>query len=287
MSINFKQLKEDAKTLQIKPMFGIILGPSGAGKSFCFGSIGVPTLLLHVAEEHHGGVSAQCQAKKLGGEVVAIDFTAYDKVTGLIDNDATIKQLTDILNQPDLSKEFGAVCIDSANALQSIFRASKYSRDFCKTDKGLHNAFKEGEADINQFKHILAMYTKLNNQGMHVFMSCAALTKSLGDDGSVIECSPSLLGFTVAHDLIRGFSDVLLVSRVTDTDEETGVTVNSHKFLFKSNIVKTSKDLKGVVLKTTNFACRISGLSLEELPDMCEANLGKIITGRQKKAGKK
>lgn len=284
--VDFKKLKEDAKTLTIKPMFGIVLGPSGAGKSFALGSVGVPTLVLHASAEHHGGIAAQTHAKKLSGEVVAIDFTVFDKTTGLIDCDAIIKQLMEILSQPDLSKEFGAVAVDSANELQSIFRGTKYFKEFCKTDKGGHNSFKEGESDINQFKHILAMFNKLNGQGVHVFMTCAAITKSLADDGSVAEATPSLLGFTVAHDLIRGFSDVLLVSRITDVDEETGVVSNGHKFIFKANVSKTSKDLKGNVMKTQNFSCRISGLSLEDLPETCDANLGKIIAGRSKKVAK-
>ena len=117
-------------------------------------------------------------------------------------------------------------------------------------------------------------------------MTCAAMVKTLAEDGSVSEASPSLQGFSVAHDLLRNFPDILLVSRITEEDDE-GAMSQQHRFIFKANVSKTSKDMRGQVLKTANFSPRISGLLIDKLPETTPADLGRIITAREKKLGGK
>ena len=280
MVIDFKALKAKVKEeTAVKPLFLCIIGPSGSGKSTACGTLGVPTLFLYTATERHGAANARA----IGGDITDVDFTVR-RSDGSVDPDASLKNLHEILSSPGLDKEFGAVVIDSATELQLIHRRSNRFVNYCKTDKGTHNNFKESEADTAYFKDLLEDLVALNNRGVHVILTCAAVVKSLADDGSVSEASPSLQGFSVAHDLLRNFADILLVSRLVEEDEE-GNSKPQHKFIFKANLQKVSKDARGQVLKTANFSPRISGLLLDKLPETTPADLGKIIIARQKRLG--
>jgi adenylate kinase family enzyme len=282
MVVDFKALKAKAKEeIAVKPLFLCLIGPSGSGKSTACGTMGVPTLMLYTATERHGATNARA----IGGDITDVDFTVR-RADGLVDADASIKNLHEILSSPGLDKEFGAVVIDSATELQLIHRRSNKFSNYCKNDKGIHNNFKESEADTAYFKEVLEDLVVLNNKGVHVVMTCAAIVKSLADDGSVSEASPSLQGFSVAHDLLRNFSDILLVSRLVEEDGEGG-SRPQHKFIFRANVSKTSKDVRGQVLKTANFSPRISGLLLDKLPETTPADLGKIIAARLKRLGGK
>ena len=280
MTVDFKALKAKAKeSLSVKPLFLCIIGPSGSGKSTACGTLGVPTLFLYTATERHGATNARA----IGGDITEVDFSVR-RADGSVDPDASIKNLHDVLSSPGLEKEFGAVVIDSATELQLIHRKSNKFVAYCKTDKGTHNNFKESEADTAFFKELLEDLVVLNNKGVHVVMTCAAMVKTLAEDGSVSEASPSLQGFSVAHDLLRNFPDILLVSRISEEDDEGSVS-QQHKFIFKANVSKTSKDMRGQVLKTANFSPRISGLLIDKLPETTPADLGRIITAREKKLG--
>lgn len=282
MVIDFKALKAKAKEdTSVKPLFLCVVGPSGAGKSTACGTLGVPTLFLYTATERHGAANARA----IGGDITDVDFTVR-RSDGSVDPDASLKNLHEILASPGLDKEFGAVVIDSATELQLIHRKSNRFVNYCKTDRGTHNNYKESEADTAYFKELLEDLVVLNNKGIHVVLTCAAVVKSLADDGSVSEASPSLQGFSVAHDLLRNFADILLVSRLVEEDEQ-GNSKPQHKFIFKANLQKTSKDLKGQVLKTANFSPRISGLLLDRLPETVPADLSKIVVARQKRLGAK
>lgn len=280
MVVDFKALKAKAKEeIAVKPLFLCLIGPSGSGKSTACGTMGVPTLFLYTATERHGAANARA----IGGDITDVDFTVR-KADGAVDPDASLKNLHEILASPGLEKEFGAVVIDSATELQLIHRRSNKFMNYCRTDKGTHNQFKESEADTAYLKELLEDLVVLNNKGVHVVLTCAAIVKSLSEDGAVSEASPSLQGFSVAHDLLRNFSDILLVSRLSEEDAE-GNLKPQHRFVFKANVSKTSKDLKGQVLKTANFSPRISGLLIDKLPDTTPADLGKIILARQKRLG--
>lgn len=280
MVIDFKALKAKVKEeTTVKPLFLCVIGPSGSGKSTACGTMGVPTLFLYTATERHGAANARA----IGGDITDVDFTVR-RSDGSVDPDASLKNLHEILSSPGLDKEFGAVVIDSATELQLIHRRSNRFVNYCKTDKNTHNNFKESEADTSYFKELLEDLVVLNNRGVHVVLTCAAVVKSLADDGSVAEASPSLQGFSVAHDLLRNFADILLVSRLVEEDEE-GNSKPQHKFIFKANVQKVSKDARGQVLKTANFSPRISGLLLDKLPETTPADLGKIIIARQKRLG--
>lgn len=282
MTVDFKSLKQKAKeNLSVKPLFLCIIGPSGSGKSTACGTMGVPTLFLYTATERHGATNARA----IGGDITDVDFTVR-REDGTIDPDESIKNLHNILSSPGLEKEFGAVVIDSATELQLIHRRSNRFSNYCKTDKGTHNNYKESEADTSYFKDLLEDLVVLNNKGVHVVLTCAAIVKTLAEDGSVSEASPSLQGFSVAHDLLRNFSDILLVSRILEEDDQ-GNSSPQHKFIFKANVSKTSKDLRGQVLKTANFSPRISGLLIDRLPETTPADLSRIIVAREKRLGGK
>ena len=281
MGVDFKALKEKAKQqLSVNPLFLCIIGPSGAGKSTACGTLGVSTLFLYTATERHGPDNARA----IGGDITEIDFTVR-RPDNTVDADASLKNLHEILSAPGLKENFEAVVIDSATELQLIHRKSTKFLNYCKDAKGGHNNFKESEADTAYFKELLEDLIKLNDNGLHVVMTCAAMVKTQSDDGSVAEASPALQGFSVAHDLLRSFPDILLVSRLTEEDEE-GFVKQQHKFIFKANVSKTSKDLRGNVLKTANFSPRISGLLIDRLPSTAPADLSRIITARNKLASK-
>lgn len=289
MTIDFTAMKEASRNAPLKPLFAVLIGPQGAGKSTAMGTFGVPTLILHTNREHHGPDAA----KAIGGDVTGIEFTKYKK-DGSIDPDASFENLLTVLNDPGLSDNFGAVCIDSLTDLQKLFRKSNAFYTFCRTEKtGAHNTYREGDSDSEQFLRLLDALLNLQKKGLHVAVSMAATVKSQNEDGSVAEATPGLSGFSVATDIIRAFSDVLLVSRLVEMhakmvgNDEVVEGKVAHKFIFKANLSKSSKDIKsGAILKTSNFTPRITGFIAQDLPDTCDADLSKIIAARLKKANK-
>lgn len=275
MPIDWKALKSQKTTTS--PFFAIILGPSGAGKSTLIGSLNKPTLYLYTSVENHGVVAAQALNKNV--IPICID---RDDTGDLIDADTTFKRILSILVDPEIKNQVSAIALDGATELDQIVRKTRSFKLYCQTEKGGHNTYKEGEAVIVHLKQIVEAMKDLHSQGLHCFMTCAALVKATDMDGGVSEVTPKLLGFDSASDLIRQFQDVLLVSRQNIPDETTGEIKPVHVLSFHATINKTAKDLKGTVLKTANFSPRISGLLVEQLPALMRADLSELLKIKNK-----
>lgn len=277
-AVDWKTLKTQKNSNSA--FFSVILGQSGAGKSTLIGTLRKPTLFLYTKTEEHAPEAAAAMNPDI--YPVRIDELNGEELSP----DQTYARLLSILNDPNMPKKFEAVAIDSATELDVIIRQTRTFVQQCKTDKGTHNQWKEGEAVLNHFKEIISALRRVHDRGVHCFLTCAAMVKSLDEAGGVAECTPKLRGFDVAHDLIRNFNDVLLVSRYNETDLENNTIKTLHTLMFKANMTKTSKDMRGNVTKFANFTPRVTGLLAQELPDILVADLQEVLKIKEKKYGK-
>lgn len=276
MTIDWKELKS-AKP-KTAPLFAIIFGPSGAGKSSALGTLGKSTLVLHAQVESHAATNARSNSVNPEA-VIGLDYSMYNSENGL-DADKTYQNLVSILKDPELVKSFEAVALDSWTELQSIIGRTAKFRDMCRTDKGTHNKFAETDSYLALLNEVVQALLNLHRQGMHIVTTCAALVKEASEDGTEISAKPSLLGFNVGEGLVRNFSDVLFVS-LTRTEENKA----EHKLIFNPVVGLVSKDQKGKVQKMSfaNFSPRLSYFKREDLPDISDVDLSKIVSARDSK----
>lgn len=276
MALDWKALKAVKK--ETTPFFSLILGPSGAGKSTLIGTLRKPTLYLYTSVENHGPVAAGAINK----DIIPLCLDRSDKGE-LLTADQTFERTLDVLSDKSIANNVSAIAVDGATELDQIIRKTKTFSKYCMTDKGNHNTYKEGEAVIYHLKQIVEALKGLHALGTHSFMTCAAMIKTVDETGGITECTPKLLGFDTANDLIRQFSDVLLVSRVMIPTEDNPEPHPVHALMFHGQITKTSRDMKGQVLKTANFSPRISGMLVDELPALMEADLSTLLKFKDKK----
>jgi hypothetical protein len=283
MVFDFKKAKAAAgKPKLIKPMKAIVLGTSGAGKSSLIGTTGLNVVLFYGKTEEHGATAAQTLAHRQGGTITPVEYTVWETTKDgkrFLNPDASIKNLMDMLTDPAVGEEFDAIAIDSLTELQAIYMQCKEFFDGCKTDKGVHNKWAEGDVFIRFVEQVRDCLIHLQEKGLHSFVTCAAMKSPLQQDSTVTSYEPNLRGFKVAQDVIRMFDDVLLVDRFEDEETEEV----SHRLIFKANLEKKSKDMRGIITKSLNFQPRVSGYLVQELPATADACLAKVIAGRAKK----
>lgn len=273
--IDFKKLKEEAKTLnKAQPLFAVVLGTPAGGKSSLCGTLKVPTLFLHTSLESHGPINASASKDS---DVTPFDITV-SKADGTTDPDATYNNLLSILRSPDLTKHFKAVCVDSVTELEQVIRKSKLFADRCKALSGKHNTYAESPTVTDMLKDVVEVTSSLHKQGMHIMFTCAAATK-VTENSDTMEVTPVLQGYGIALEFLKNFHDVLLVARVTK-EEEDGTSKTVHALVFKGNISRVSKDLKGQTLRSVNFSPRVSGLPIDKLPDLFKADLDALLKKR-------
>ena len=287
MTFDFKKAKAAAsKPQQIRPMKAIVLGTSGAGKSSLLGTTGLDVVMLYGKTEEHGPTAAQTMSNGSTGSVTPVEYTIWKDKGGrlVLDADASIDNLRVLLSSKEISNEFGAVALDSITELQSIFMQTQEFVEVCRTDKGVHNKWAEGDAFVKFFEEIRDQLIGLQGKGLHSFVTCAANKNPVATDSTVTSYEPTLRGFKVAQEIIRMFDDVLLVDRFEGgmEDDDGNIEDTGHRIIFKANLAKKAKDLRGNVTKSMNFQPRVSGFKIQDLPSTCEADLGKIISGRQK-----
>lgn len=273
MAFNFKQALKQAQDETANTNLGaIVLGSSGAGKSSLMGTFGVKTLFLHTSSgESHGKDSA----KRLGGaNVVPIFFDKEGKEN--LSPDATYSKLLDILRAKEdiLGNGFEAIAIDGASEIEFVIRQTKQWQQLCLSGQGKHNSFAEPAATLTLLRPIIVA---LKDLGIHYAMSCILDVKELGPNSEIVEATPRLSGYSVAESLVQQFGDVLVVGRMA----RAGLV--KHKIQMMSDITKTSKDSTGEVKKTVNFAPRIAGLLVTELPPLMDADLSQVIKLKQEK----
>jgi hypothetical protein len=270
MSFNFdKAIKESAATSTDDLLGAIILGPSGAGKSSIMGTLPGKILYLHTTGESHGPKSARATG---GKNIVPVCIDRDNDVA--LGPDATYARLLDILSSVDGLKKLGiqSVAIDGASELESIIRATDKWMKMCTTAQGKHNGFAEPTATITLMRPVISALKSLQQTlGVHYAVSCILDVKSLGTDGAIEEATPRLQGFSVAESLVQQFGDVLVVGRM----ERDGVV--KHKIQMMSDVTKVAKDERGTVKKSINFAPRIAGVLVGDLPPLMDADLSKVV----------
>ncbi len=276
MSFDFKSAIADAKKEYDNVLVSaIVLGPSGAGKSSIMGTFGVKTLYLYTSGESHGPKSA----RTLGGDNIVPICIDQDAGKSL-GPDAAYSRLLDILNSSAAIKQLGvgAVTLDGASELENIIRGTDKWAKACLTDKGKHNTFGEGAATANMFRAVTAALRNLQLElGVHYAVSCILDVKTMGPNGAIEEATPRLTGYSVAESLVQQFGDVLVVGRMERDD------VVKHKIQFMSDVTKVSKDALGTVKKAVNFAPRLAGVQVQDLPPFMDADLAGIVKLKKEK----
>jgi hypothetical protein len=269
---NFDQAIKEAAQLQNPYLSAIILGCSGAGKSSLLGTAGVKTLYLYTSGEDHGVKAAQASD---GAEIVplCLDFADGKRLNA----DETYGRLLAVIAEHDQLKaaKIQMVAVDGASEIEAIIRQTKQWKDACQTTQGKHNKFAEPEATISMFRPLLNGLKDLQRKiGAHSAMTCMLDVKALGTSGEIEEAMPRLLGYSVAEDLIRQFSDVLVVGKMQRDDKI------KYKIQTLVDLSKVSKDDKGNLKKTMNFSVRLSGK--RDLPPYFDASLADIIAFKAK-----
>lgn len=265
------QAEKDASSTALE---AIILAPSGGGKSTLAGTLGCKTLYLYASGENHG-VKA---ARSVGGkDVVPVCFD-----TARSPDDALQTLLEILSNNEAVTKHgFGAIVIDGASELETLIRTSQSWKKACATSKGGHNSFEEPKATIAGFRPIITALKDLQRaHGVHFAMTCILDAKDLGPNGEICEAIPRLQGYSVAESLVQQFGDVLVVGRM----EKNGAV--KHKIQFATGLTKKSTDEAGTIKRMLNFAPRIAGLNVGDLPPYLDADLKQVIELKQKKFGK-
>ena len=263
--MNLSQLIADGKKkLENKNVSLILLGPSGAGKSRACGSFGVKTLYLHTSGESHGPASASSG----GSEVLPVCLDRDgDKV---LSADEAYARLLEILSSgPELKKlGIGAIAIDSATEVEAMIQAtSAWKQRLASEYKGVKSY--AGDLTLSMFRPILTALQKLQQEiGIHYVMTCILNVRELGENGEILDGSPSLYGFNVATGLIQTFPDILIIGQLSDGEKtRPGIQRGTH-------VSRVSKDqATKEVRKLSNFHNRVTGADLSTAPDIIKPSL--------------
>lgn len=279
MSFDFaKAIKDSQAQAKESLLEAIILGPSGAGKSTVMGTFGVKTLYLYTSGENHG---AKAAASNPDADVLPL-CVDRDGDT-VLDSDTTFRRLLDVLAATTDLKKLGvkAIAVDGASELEAVIRSTSQWRSICATKDGKHNSFAEPTATAALFRQVTgALKSAQRELGCHFAVSCILDAKELDDDGSIVEASPRLQGFSVAETLIQQFGDVLVVGRIRRDD------VVKHKIQFMVDLPKVSKDATGRIKRAINFSPRLAGVRVENLPPYLDADLASVVAFKRN-GGKK
>ncbi len=270
MGFNFKQAQQQAAQDMNNNALGVmVLGQSGSGKSTLGGTFGVKTLYLYTTGESHGAKAAAAigsdsivpvSINSIGREVLSAD-KAYDRLLSILSDFDGIK-----------SEGFKAIVLDGATELEILIRETSRWKTLCQTDKGTHNSWGEGKATLALFRPIIDGLKNLQRElNVHFMMTCALDVISISDDGEINESKPRLQTYSVAEGVIQQFSDIVAVGRMTKGDKV------AHRVQFLAGVSRESKDAKGNVRKSINFNPRLSGVTLDKLPNNVAADLKELI----------
>jgi hypothetical protein len=264
---DFKNAVAQAKArMEDKKLNAIVLAPSGGGKSSLAGTLGVPTLYLHLSAESHGPIAAST-------------FSTGDVDPVCIDDgrtpDEALEFLQALLNDKEFLSGYDAIALDSATSLEQVIRNSDNFRARCISEKtGKVNSFAEPAAVLTIFSEIIRL---LQATGKHTILTLALDVKAMdGETGEILEAMPKLSTYSVAESIIMQFGDVFIIGPMTKGDK------TAHRIQFSGKVSKTSKDASGNVKKFINFSPRVTGVKV--LPDSLPAKLSEVV--KLKKEGK-
>lgn len=261
--------KAAAADLNNRALGLMIIGQSGAGKSTLAGTFGCKTLYIYTTGESHGAKAAST----MGGDVLPVCINS--DVGGILNADSAYERLLEILGDHDgIKKEgFGAIVLDGATELEALVRGTTKWRIMCQTKDGKHNSFAEGVATlallrpiVDQLKNLQRMYS------IHFAMTCILDVHAISDDGEILESKPRLQTYSVAEGLIQQYEDIVVVGRMCKGNQI------AHRLQFLAGVSRVSKDTQGQIRKSINFAPRIGGVKLDDLPKTMPADLSKLAT---------
>lgn len=271
--MNLAQLiKDGQEKLKNKNVSLILLGPSGSGKSRACGTFGVKTLFIHTSGESHGPASAASG----GSEIFPICLDRDgDKVLSADDSYARLLEV--LSSGPELKKlGIGAIAIDGATELESIIQnTTVWKTRLAAEYKGVKSY--AGDLTLSMFRPILNGLQKLQAEiGIHYVMTCILSVRELGENGEILEASPSLYGFNVASGLIQQFPDILVIGQVSDGERaRPAIQLGSHA-------TKVTKDQQSKeVRKLSNFHNRVTGADLSSAPDLIKPSLALVAKIKQ------
>lgn len=263
--MNFdKLIAEGKEKLKNKNVSLILLGASGSGKSRACGTFGVKTLYLHTSGESHGPASAS-----VGGADVLPICLDRDGDT-VLTADETYARLLEILNSTAALKKLGigAIAIDGASELETIItNTTAWKTKLTVEYKGVKSY--AGELTLSMFRPVLVALQKLQQElNVHTVITCILHVKELGENGEILEASPSLYGYGVATGLIQQFADILIIGQLSDGEKtRPGIQLGSH-------VSKVTKDqVTKEVRKLANFHNRITGADLSNAPAIIKPSL--------------
>ncbi len=275
MSFNFQKAIADSSKNTDSLLSAIILGSSGAGKSSILGTMPGKILYLYTTGESHGPTAA----RSTGGDRVVPICIDKDGDSRL-GPDAAYERLLSILTSVEGLKSLGikSIAIDGAAELEHIVRGMDKWAKLCLTTGGKHSGFEEPRATITLLRPIItALKDTQAALGLHCAMTCTLDVRSVGANGEVEEATPRIQGYSVAEALVQQFSDVLVVGRM----QREGIV--KHKLQFMTDVTKVSKDDRGTIKKAINFAPRVSGILVGDLPVFLDANLVAVLALKETK----
>jgi hypothetical protein len=244
--------------MERKLVNAIVLSPSGGGKSALAGTFGVPTLYLFASSEEHGPESASAFANC---EITPICIDA-DRTP-----DQAIEFLIEILSNKDFLKDFEAIVVDGATALEILIRETNRFKIACMTDKGKHSSYAEGPAALSVFNEILGL---LRASDKHTLMTCILDVREVdAETGEILDSSPRLGTYSLAEGIVLQHPDVFIIGPLTKDDK------TAHRIQFAARMNKTSKEASGKVKKLLNFTPRITGV--KDLPNSLPPKLSEVI----------
>lgn len=254
----------------------LLLGKRCAGKSFAAGTVGKKTLMIAFTDEDHGIDSA---AMTLGDNVTAllVNQIPDPKAPGgvktadpVVDGQAVLRNILDILAIPGLETQFGAVVFDGHSAFDRYVPSMS---DVLKADK-----YKESVAAMEQHLRVVGALKALATKGIDVIATCA-LNAWINESGETIY-EPSLRGAKTVAGITGDYSEVLLVEKRTFEGDDKP----RHVFTFndagvevvkKGSVLAFDKDKKpkngGTRIAAVDL--RVNGVETADLPNYCAADL--------------
>ncbi len=264
-----KAFKDAESDLNNKKLFLVLLGSSGNGKSTAQGTFGCKTLYLYTQGENHGP-----QAARTFGKDNVVPVCIDRDGEKMLSADESIKRLHSILDDVEALKNegFEAISVDGFSELEDLVRNTTKFKIMTTTDSGKHNGFAEAGATLFQLKEIVSKLKKLHRMlKIHVCATEILTVKELGEDGTILDSAPQMLGYSVATGILQMFPDVLIIGRMQKKDKV------SYRFQMLASSNKTSKDgVTQEVKKTFNFSPRITGIDILSLPSTLDANLAEL-----------
>jgi hypothetical protein len=270
MAFDFKKAqKEAANDIKNTNLGLMVLGQSGAGKSTLAGTFGVKTLYLYTTGESHGAKAAAT----IGSDNISPVSINVENGT-LLSADKAYERLLSILSSVEEIKAegFKSVVVDGATELEILIRETSRWKLMCQTDKGTHNSWAEGKATLAMFRPVVDGLKSLQRTlGIHFMMTCALDVISVDDNGEIQESKPRLQTYSVAEGVIQQFEDIVVVGRMSNGDKV------GHRLQFLAGVSRESKDAAGNVRKSINFNPRLSGVTLDKLPNTVKADVQELI----------